>query len=223
MGVPLSNMAIFPKTNQRRRQKPHNKSRGQSLVEVAIALPFLLILFSGLVEFGFMLNHYVSLTDATRETARYFSNFDPFDPDQANGDNIINYYVPAAGLLKGKLEPDLTLESGIQSTRRIILDPAADDIVISVFSICNGSVVARFPTAGDYRWRGNDTSRFTNADIENRLVGAAPATGIVLVEVFYDYHMTLALPFITDYILNPVTLYSYTIMPVSAAEPVSCP
>jgi hypothetical protein len=216
-------MAIFPKNNQRR-PKPFHKSRGQSLVEVAIALPFLLILFSGLVEFGFMLNHYVSLTDATRETARYFSNFDPFDVDQPNGDNIINYYVPAAELLKGKLEPDLTLESGIQSTRRIILDPAADDIVISVFSICNGNVVARYPTAGDYHWAGNHTSRFTDAEIANRAgqASAAPASGIVLVEVFYNYHMTLALPFITDYILNPVTLYSYTIMPVSAAEP-PCP
>jgi len=190
-------------------------------VEVAIALPFLLILFSGLVEFGFMLNHYVSLTDATRETARFFANADPFNPDGT--DNYTTFYEIAAGHLKGQLEPDLSLESGEQSTRRIILDPAVDDIVVSVFSICNGNVVARYPSAGDYHWSGNATSRFTDEEIESRLVSSAPATGILLVEVFYHYHMTLALPWITAVIPNPTPLYSYTIMPVSAAEPTSCP
>jgi len=219
MGMLDYKMAIFPKISPMK-PKPRRKPTGQSLVEVAIALPFLLILFSGLVEFGFMLNHYVSLTDATRETARYFSNADPFNTD--GSDNYATFYEIAAGHLKGQLEPDLTLESGVQSTRRIILDPAADDIVVSVFSICNGAVVARYPAGGSYHWTNNDSSRFTNEEIQNRLVGTAPATGILLVEVFYDYHMTLALPWITAVIPNPVPLYSYTIMPVSAAEPTTC-
>jgi hypothetical protein len=205
-------------------RKGRRKSTGQSLVEVAIALPILLIIFSGLVEFGFMLNHYVSLTDATRETARYFANFDPFNADGT--DNYDTFYLYGAGYLKGKLEPDMDLEVGTeaQSSRRIMLDPTADDIVISVFSICDGSVVARYPTAGDYRWTGNHTSRFTNAEIESRLEQArvdqhAPATGVLLVEVFYDYDMVLALPWITAIVPNPVPLHSYTIMPLSAAEP----
>ncbi|MEW6401442.1 MAG: TadE/TadG family type IV pilus assembly protein [Chloroflexota bacterium] len=211
-----------PPINRAGMKRGKRKSTGQSLVEVAIALPVLLLIFSGLVEFGFMLNHYVSLTDATRETARYFANYDPFNADGT--DNYDTFYLYAAGYLKGKLEPDMDLEAGTeaQSSRRIMLDPLADDIVITVFSICNGNVVARYPTAGDYRWRGNDASRFTNEEIESRLVGSAPATGVLLVEVFYDYHMVLALPWITAIIPNPVPLHSYTIMPLSAAEP-SCP
>jgi len=59
-----------------------SRGRGQSLVEIAIALPVLLILLSGMVEFGFMLNYYLSLLDATREAARLYSNFDPFLRDE---------------------------------------------------------------------------------------------------------------------------------------------
>ena len=212
--------AFFHLKTKPGRQKGKRKSKGQSLVEVALAFPFLLMLLSGMVEFGFMLNYYVSLTDSTRETARIFSNFDPFNKD--GSDNYATFYDLTDDYLRDNMEPSALLGYENDSTRRIILDPAADDIVVSVFSVCNGAVV-RYPTAGDYRWRGNDSSRFTNADIEARLVGAAPATGILLVEVFYDYHMVLGLPWITAVIADPVPLYAYTIMPLSAAEPTSCP
>ncbi len=48
---------------------PHKakiKSKGQSLVEIAITLPMLLALFASMIEFGFMLNYYMALIDATR-------------------------------------------------------------------------------------------------------------------------------------------------------------
>ena len=34
-------------------------------------LPILLMLLSGVIEFGFMLNYYLDVIDATRETARF--------------------------------------------------------------------------------------------------------------------------------------------------------
>jgi len=36
-------------------------------VEVAIAFPIFIMLFSGVVEFGFIINTYLSLLDATRD------------------------------------------------------------------------------------------------------------------------------------------------------------
>ena len=217
----------LPKTDATCQKRKH-KPAGQSMVEVAITLPFLLILFLGMVEFGFMLNHYVALTDSTRESARFFSNGDPFNPD---GTDNMAFYNFAASTVKAKLEPDLTLESGAQSSRRILLDPATDDIIISVFSVCSGDVKARYPAADGYHWTGNHTSRFNDqatpppetVNIETRLVADAPATGILLVEVYYDYHLILPVPFITRYLAPQITLYSYTIMPLSAAEPETCP
>ena len=70
--------SLFIKTSPPR--KGHlRKTRGQSLVEVAIAFPILIILFSGVVEFGFIINYYLSLLDATRDAARLYSSGDPFD------------------------------------------------------------------------------------------------------------------------------------------------
>ena len=71
---------LFNKPKLQRTRKAR-KSKGQSLVEFAIAFPIVIMLFAGVVEFGFILNYYLSLLDATRESARYSSNLDPFaDP-----------------------------------------------------------------------------------------------------------------------------------------------
>lgn len=44
--------------------------KGQSLVEFAILLPFLLLLLMGILEFGIMLNSYLTINNAAREGAR---------------------------------------------------------------------------------------------------------------------------------------------------------
>jgi Flp pilus assembly protein TadG len=47
--------------------------RGSSIVEVALALPVLLVLFLGIVEVAFLLFAHVQVANATREGARYGS------------------------------------------------------------------------------------------------------------------------------------------------------
>ena len=51
----------------------HNKSRsesGQAMVEFAIVAPLLLVLVFGIIQFGIVFNHYMTLTDAVRAGAR---------------------------------------------------------------------------------------------------------------------------------------------------------
>ena len=60
---------LFTKTNPPRKTSAR-KPWGQSLVEVAITFPILIMLFTGVVEFGFILNTYLSLVDATRDAYR---------------------------------------------------------------------------------------------------------------------------------------------------------
>ncbi len=45
--------------------------RGQSLIELSIAMPVVLILLLGMLEFGFAFSHHLTLEYATREGARY--------------------------------------------------------------------------------------------------------------------------------------------------------
>lgn len=44
--------------------------KGQALVEFAIILPVILLMVMGIVQFGMMLNSYLSITNAAREGAR---------------------------------------------------------------------------------------------------------------------------------------------------------
>jgi Flp pilus assembly protein TadG len=43
---------------------------GQALVEFAVILPLLLILVTGIIQFGLLFNKYITLTDAVRSGAQ---------------------------------------------------------------------------------------------------------------------------------------------------------
>jgi Flp pilus assembly protein TadG len=50
----------------------HNikNERGQTMAELALILPILLVLLFGIIQFGIIFNNYVTLTDAVRSGAR---------------------------------------------------------------------------------------------------------------------------------------------------------
>jgi len=50
--------------------KSLRNEKGQSLVEFAILLPLLLLLLMGILEFGLMLNSYLTINNSAREGAR---------------------------------------------------------------------------------------------------------------------------------------------------------
>lgn len=61
-------------TGSRGRTRPRARlrsRRGQSLVEFALILPVLMIMVFGIIDFGLGLRSYISLTNATREGARF--------------------------------------------------------------------------------------------------------------------------------------------------------
>lgn len=61
--------------------------RGQSLVEFSLLLPVMLIIIFGIIDFGMGLRSYISLTNATREGARFAAVGNPAGsfPSQCNG------------------------------------------------------------------------------------------------------------------------------------------
>ena len=191
--------------------------KGQSLVEITISLPLLLMLLSGMVEFGFMLNYKLSLLDATREVARLFSNFDPIDDPNTTVNEADVFYPSAVDQVLVVLEPqDINDTSRKIHLRNDTEHP--DDVVISVYSVNDGIATL----VNDYHWSNNQPSRFDAAKIENRLIASAPATGVLVVEVFYHYDQILGLPWL-GFLPNPTLLYAHTVMPNSAAEPTPTP
>ena len=85
---------IFTLTNTDR-----TRSHGQSMVELALLFPVLLILLSGLVEFGFILNEYLSVMDAARNAARFASDglYLQYDDVGTTIDNMRRYQCICEG------------------------------------------------------------------------------------------------------------------------------
>lgn len=202
-------------------QRRFGSGRGQSLVEFTILLPVLLIMISGLIEFGFMLNYYLDLIDAAREAARWAAGDDPVHDDNSGVwvDPNTNFYLRTQQVALDSID--------IGSGGQISLDPATDDVVISAFSVRSPGVVsARFPGASGENGLAlynRHISDFTSAEVQALLDPTAPNTGVVLVEIWYDYHMILGLPWITAFVPNPVTLYAYSMMPNASVEPTPTP
>ena len=200
-------------------RKIKRKRIGQSIVEFTILMPLLLILLSGLVEFGFMLNQYLDLSDAAREAARFAADDDPIRDETGTYVGFNSAYYNRAQTIA--LD---SIDTG--SGGQIELDVATDDIVISNFAVLDGAVSVRFPTGwgeSGISLYNNHVSKYSTTDINGMLDPAAPNAGLVLIEIYYDYNMLLALPWITPFVPNPVTLHAYSIMPNASVEPTPTP
>jgi hypothetical protein len=207
------------------------KKRGQALLEAALVFPVLLVVLSGMFEFGFLLNEYIAVQDSTRNAARFASDSDytiPEDgnPDCTGSDATTFFYRQTACLAKSELQmeqPTIVLclvgtESTAKQCPRASED-LMDDVIVSVFSIFDG-VATRFPAGtGENGWSyyadingisqgaarsPSHISNFTTTEIEtNRVISGLVKSSVVIVELRYHYYQVLALPwFKSD---NPVS------------------
>ncbi len=80
---------LFPSTNK----KP--RSTGQSMVEFALALPILLLLIFGIIEFGRMLQAWLALENGARFAVR-FAVTGSYDPQycQEAANSLSGIYTP---------------------------------------------------------------------------------------------------------------------------------
>jgi len=190
--------------------------RGQSFVELALFFPIILLMLVIMIDAGFLMYHYLTLLDATREGARYGASIDPFlNPD---------IYERICNGIVMPLAQDVLIDA----------DPEGLDVVISIFSVGTSGlgvpeVKARYPD--DDGWSLNNeggrtgtirTSVFSVADVNTRLQGmpGSPDTGVLLVEIWFDDRTMISVPFISAATsLDPIRLHAYTFMPITKATP----
>jgi hypothetical protein len=165
------------------------QTRGQSLVEIALILPLILMMLTGLVEFGFGLNEYLGVQDATRNAARYASDgaYNARDASYQNCTNTRDFYRQTACLVNQELRQERPLvhmnDNGTPGNYSDdYLDPLHnDDIIVSAFGILEDvGVSGRFPSEyGEQGWsyaldlttyvlgspHRNATSAFTSAQM----------------------------------------------------------
>ncbi len=203
--------------------------RAQSLVEFTLMLPILLIMLSGLIEFGFMLNYYLDIIDAARETARFSANDDPIRADSDGSPSYPNpnFYTRAYSLAKESLKSgsDGRIDWDPSPVPPLPCDPVNGDVVVSAFAVLGNAVEDRFPIGAPagQSMCGNYSSKFTYAVGDPIYTTAAINSGLVVVEIYYEYNQILGLPWITAFVPDPVTLYAYSFMPNINVEPTSTP
>ena len=204
------------------------------MIEFAILLPILIMLFSGMVEFGFMLNTYMSLLDSTRQSARLCSNMTPFKLVNNVIVDDTNFSPYCAQAVVITLDPSLATPPD-PNARLIVMDPTRDDVIVSILRV---TVVAnaidkidRLPEGKFfYSLYGNEDSAYSNTDIEDFMTQEDPVThvnslpvetGILIVEVYYGYEGILKLPWVAAFMseADPIMLHASTIMPLVAAKP----
>lgn len=202
------------------------KPRGQSLVEFTIMLPVLLMLLSGVIEFGFLLNTYLDLIDAAREAARFAANDDPLVGSHTDFATP-NFWNRAYSISRGSL--------AVASDDRIDWNPTdpsdcvgvGGDIIVSAFGVLGDTVDKRFPLSEGENGAsncGNFTSNITSAEVNAILSGSGvPNSGFALIEIYYQYYFILGLPWISAVVPEPITLHAYSIMPNAHVEPTRTP
>jgi hypothetical protein len=141
--------------------------KGQSFVELALILPILLVMLLGMVEVAVFIGRYLDVLDLTREAARFASVRNPFDTSgntdlDCDTPNLFDFYWDTSCILSpshdspvcstvGEPTYNPTFCNGMNPY--VYLNPATDDVVISVYTIANYRNTA--PT--------NHTTRVTDA------------------------------------------------------------
>ena len=190
-------------------------------------LPIMLLMLSDVIEFGFMLNFYLDVIDAARETARFAANDDPIRDDTTGNplDPNPNFYNRGQTLAKQSLEA--ASDGRIDWLPPVNCAGTNGDIVLSAFSVAAGAVDKRYPVgSGDAGviMCGNYSSKLTVAEVNGIISGSGIGnTGFILAEIYYEYDQTLGLPWITAFVPDPIILYAYSIMPNTNVEPTTTP
>jgi hypothetical protein len=193
------------------RTERHNRTkkttRGQSLLEFALALPVLLILFLGLIELALALRAQLVLTNANREAARYASH-GAFTDEQVAERALVSF--------AGQLPVEL---SGPEANAGII---------ITRFHVPIGQEAATYDTpyitgtltyvtgSGQVRETPSKLELDSYAqDLKAKNAGFFTTNDIVIVETYYHHNQVLHAPLIEWVFPEPIVLYMRTAMRIS--------
>lgn len=112
--------------------------RGQSLVELSLIVPHILIMLVGMIEVGFLIFNYLNAMDLTREAARFAStrNFQNATPGTIGPsdctDTVLDYYKDTACFfVDPSLNPNMPLDASRYDDATISGYPGVPEITQS--------------------------------------------------------------------------------------------
>lgn len=166
----------------------NRRDRGQSLIELALVLPLLVVLLAGLVEVVFYARTYLAMLEATREGARIGAR------GTANYDNSEIDTLVAQDLSR----------QGINTSTGLV------EVIIVRADVGPGQVINSYAAVP---MRGSSQPVYlTQAMLLGRLRAGDPKARLVAVEVYYNHRPALGLPLVSAIFPDPMLLRAYSIM-----------
>lgn len=192
------------------------KEKGQSLVEVAVVLPVVLLLFIGMVEVGWAMHSYVTVATAAREATRFGArgNFDEED--------IAEVALVALGALDVQLEgPDVNTTVIVTF---VDIDPTGTYTVTTPYITGTLPVTSSILTGDlDIAQVAADNAAFNQDPFHCPVESPPPCevdsvNDLVVVEAFYEHVQMLGLPIVSNILSNPIPIYSRGLMRVGVSR-----
>ena len=182
--------ARLPNTDKRLVGRCPPRQRGQALVELAICLPLLLILFTVLVELGSAFYDYISVISSSREGARLAARSKLFDNSEIGA--VVQQH--SASL-------DWAGQGALVITRTKAFPSGSDFTLTTATATVFGSASSHFNSTSLRSLYGASTAGSQQAFLRDE--------SFVVAEVFYTHR------FITGFFGASLPLYAYTMMLVA--------
>ncbi len=161
-------------------------ARGQSLVEIALALPLLAFLFVGLVEVAFATRTYLVLLEASREAAR----------------------LGARGLVYfDNSEIDTLVE---QNLSREGYDAGLVDVIIVRATVGPGVAISDYSAVSMHS--SGRSAKLTQSNLLSRLKPGYPESQLIAVEIYYNHRLVIGFPLVDKLFPDPYEVHAYSIM-----------
>ncbi len=207
------------------------RESGQSLVEMALITPLLLLMFLGVLEVGWALRGYLVLVNASREGARFAARGRYLDFSQPTSDSI--GYPLVLGHISDTIASQLAVDfTSPHSNAAVIMSHyfvdtgdssvLTDDLVLTPREVPTYWVRYGKPIASSI-----DIDELTaqliaeniqfNTLLKQRDPAAPPSVNsVIIVELYYEQPQLLGVPIISNQFTDPVPLYTYTMMRIAS-------
>ncbi|MFZ2096259.1 MAG: TadE/TadG family type IV pilus assembly protein [Anaerolineales bacterium] len=162
------------------------ETRGQSIIELALVLPVLVLLIVGMVEAVLICRTYLALLDSSYQGAHLGSQ------GLFRYDNNEIYTLVTQKLT----------EEGCNTSELV-------DVIITRANLVGGKGIQDYQVV-NMKGSGRE-SIFNPTIIGNRLRGTDPSGRIIIVEIVYDHILLFDYPFTEKLFPNPFPLVSYSI------------
>ena len=195
------------------KNRSNRKQRGQGLVELALALPALLIIFLGLIELGFLLRAHLVVVNANREAARFASR-GTFTDEQIVDRALTSFAYQLPVVTDG---PNANTE--VIVTRFFISDKKS---VAGTYNppyikgdLGEASQIDLDATAARLKAENDD---FNDDLIASQSDAVRTSQDVIYVEIFYYHYEVMHAPIVEWVFPDPMVVYVRTAMRVGSSR-----